>query len=114
MWDGTSWTLEDIQVWSWVGDTVINSVAFTDVDGDFKADIVTGGYYSNFAQLCVWDGATLALKDVTCWKWSSATYINSVAALDVDGDWKAEVATGGIWFNSYEYEWWAQLCVWDW
>jgi hypothetical protein len=114
VWNGFSWALEGVKAWYWTDDTVINSVAIAEVDGDSKTDIVTGGYYYGNAQLCVWNGATLTLKGVTCWKWSGGTDINSVAAGDVDGDWKAEVVTGGLWYNSYEYEWWAQLCVWDW
>jgi hypothetical protein len=92
-------TVKNIKTWYWTSDTQINSVAKGDVDGDGKTEIVTGGTYNdgtrNVAQLCVWDGATLALKNIQTWYWTSDTQINSVAVGDVDGDGKTEIVTGG-------------------
>jgi hypothetical protein len=43
----------------------------------------------------VWDGATLALENVTTWYWTGETDISSVAVGDVDADGSAEIVTGG-------------------
>ena len=40
----------------------------------------------NVAQLIEWNGANLAVEDVTGWYWTGNTVINSVAIGDVDGD----------------------------
>ncbi len=60
--------LEDVRSWYWTDNTKIESVVKGDVDGDGQEEIVTGGYYDDGtrwgAQLCVWDGATLAVEDV--------------------------------------------------
>ena len=86
-----------------------------DVDGDGKTEIVTGGRYydgtRNVAQLCVWDGATLALKNVQTWYWTSSTEIRSVAVGNVDGDAATEIVTGGNYYDGTRGV--AQLCVWS-
>ena len=64
----------------------------------------------NRAQLCVWDGSTLALEEVTTWYWTGNTYINSVAVADVDGDGQTEIVTGGLCYVFPNRN--AQLCVW--
>jgi hypothetical protein len=115
VWDGASLAFENVQTWYWTGNTRINSVAVADVDSDGKQEIVTGGYHYDGtryrAQLCVWDGATLALENVQTWYWISSTEISSIAIGDVDGDGKNEVVTGGRHFDGTRNV--AQLCVWD-
>jgi hypothetical protein len=107
--------LQKGQAWYWQSDTHIYSVAKGDVDGDGKTEIVTGGYYDDgtrdVAQLCVWNGATLALENVRTWYWTDDTWVMSVAIGDVDGDNGVEIVTGG-WHNDGT-RWNAQLCVWD-
>ena len=57
--------LEKVKTWYWTGNTVINSVAIGNVDGDSQVEIVTGGYYfdgiRNVAQLVEWNGASLGM-----------------------------------------------------
>ena len=114
VWSGTTLALENIRTWYWVDDTYGGGVAVGDVYDDGKLEIVTGGSYHNgigyAAQLCVLNGATLGLEDVTAWFWPNHTTINSVAVRDVDNDCKKEIIKGGLYApSSY---WVAQLCVW--
>ena len=57
-------TLENVKTWRWGDDTTIKSIMCADADGD--VEIVTGGHYDDgsrdVAQLCMWDGATLAFE----------------------------------------------------
>jgi hypothetical protein len=111
LWDGATLALENVRTWVWTRETTINSVAIGHVDGDGKLEVVTGGEFYNgthrFAQLCVWSGTSLALKDVRTWIWGSQTSIASVAIGDVDEDGKSEIVTGGSCGGG------AQLCVWS-
>jgi hypothetical protein len=108
-------TLENVRSWFWTGNTAINSVVICNIDGDAQKEIVTGGWYydgvRDVAQLCVWDVATLALENVKTWYWTGSTYIWSVAVGDVDGNGKAEIVTGGSYFDGACNV--AQLCVWS-
>jgi hypothetical protein len=115
VWDGPTLAVENVRTWYWTGYTLISSVAVGDVDGDAQMEIVTGGYHSDgtrlVAQLCVWEGATLALDNVRTWFWTGDTDISSVAIGDVNSDGAVDVLTGGKYFDGSRYV--AQLCVWS-
>ena len=116
VWSGATLALEDVTTWYWNHDTYVWSVAIGDVDGDGDMEIVTGGHYTDgfggyrIAQLCVWDGATLAFEDVKTWNWIGDTIIFSVAIGDVDYDGQVEIMTGGYYIDGTHVV--AQLCVW--
>ena len=84
-------------------DTVINSVALGDVDGDGQVEVVTGGYYfdgtRNVAQMVVCSGSTLEFENIKSWYWVGNTTINAVVAGDVDGDFLKEIVTGGAYYD---------------
>jgi len=115
VWGGSSLTVKHIQCWYWYNNTVINSVKVGDVDGDGQVEVVTGGYFNdgtrNVAQLIVWSGSSLALREIQCWYWTSNTVINSLVIGDFDDDGQIEIATGGF-FNDNTRNI-AQLIVWS-
>ena len=80
-------------------------------------EVVTGGHYydgiRNVAQLCVWNGAALALEDVIAWYWTDDTDIRSIAVGNVDimGVLDKEIVTVGSYSDGTHDS--AQLYVWD-
>ena len=114
-WSGPTLGLENVRTWYWGSDTYINSVAVANVDADPALEIVTGGaYFSSShwnAQLCVWSGSTLTLKNVKAWYWFGDTDVSSVTAGNIDADASVEIITGGSYFDGTRNN--AQLVVWD-
>jgi hypothetical protein len=57
-WSGSSLSFESVQSWYWTYNTVINSVATGDLDGNGLTEVATGGYFNDYirntAQLTVW------------------------------------------------------------
>ena len=114
VWSGSTLTSENVKTWYWTSNTEITSVAVGNVDGDGEIEIVTGGYYYDGhynAQLCTWNGATLALEDVRAWRWGSTTYVTAVAISNVDSAGGVEVVSGGKYYDGTRNV--AQLCVWS-
>ena len=113
-WNGATLTVDRLTGWYWTSNTVINSVAIGDVDGDGQTEVVTGGYFNdnsrNVAQLIEWNGANLSVDRLTGWYWTSNTVINSVAIGDVDSDGQTEVVTGGYYNDGTRNT--AQLIEW--
>ena len=103
VWNASTCEVENIKVFYWTDDTVINSVAVGNLDSDNQIEVVTGGYYfdgyRNVAQLCVWSGSSLALENAKAWFWTGNTAINSVALGDIDNDGATEIVTGGYYFD---------------
>ena len=58
VWSGSGLVAENIQSWYWTGNTIINSVAIGDVNGDALKETVTGGSFQDGtrlnSQLTVW------------------------------------------------------------
>jgi parallel beta-helix repeat protein len=115
VWNGATLAVKKAQPWYWSGDTTVNCLVVGDLYGDGASEIVTGGYYFDgvrrVAQLHVWNGATLAVKDVTTWCWGGSTEISSVCIGDVDGDGASEIVTGGFYFDGVRNV--ALLHVWN-
>ena len=113
-WTGSSLAVDRLQSWYWYGNTVVNSVALGDVDGDGQVEVVTGGYFNdntrNVAQLIEWTGSSLAVDRLQSWYWTNNTVINSVCIGDVDNDSKTEVVTGGYFNDGSRLV--SQLTVW--
>ena len=114
-WKGVDLSVDRLTGWYWTGNTMINSIAVGDVDGDGQVEIVTGGYFNdgsrNVAQIIEWNGATLTVDRSTSWYWTSNTVINSVAIGDVDGDGQVEIVTGGYFNDGVRNN--AQLIEWN-
>jgi hypothetical protein len=114
IWNGSNLTVDNVKVWYWNGDTAINSVAISDVDGDGHMEIVTGGYYfdgtRDAAQLVVWDGSTLTVKQIAVWFGGGNTIIHCVMVGDLNGDGILEIVTGGNYYDGIRNI--AQLTVW--
>jgi uncharacterized repeat protein (TIGR01451 family) len=115
VWNGADLSLQNVKTWNWTGDTVITSVAISDVDGDGQVEIVTGGQYNdgarNVAELCVWNGHTLTLENAKTWYWNSNTIVNSIVTGDLDSDGQIEIVTGGYYFDGTRNI--AQLVEWN-
>jgi hypothetical protein len=114
VWNGSSLTVERAVSWFWGGDTKAFSVAMGDVDCDGRFEVVTGGYYfdgvERVAQLHVWDGENLGVKDVKTWYWAGDTLVDSMVVSDVNNDLLSEIVTGGtFYYGSHDN---AQLMEW--
>jgi hypothetical protein len=114
-WSGANLAVDRLTSWYWTGNTVINSVAIGNVDGDGQVEVVTGGSFNDgirdVAQLIEWNGANLAVDRLTGWYWTGNTVVNSVAVGDVDGDGQIEVVTGGVFHDGTRDV--AQLIEWN-
>jgi hypothetical protein len=113
-WNGANLAVDRLTTWYWTSNTVINSVALSDVDGDGQTEVVSGGYYydgmRNVSQLIIGSGSSLAGEEIKTWNWTGNTAINSVAVGDVVGDSLAEVVAGGAFYDGTRLN--SQLTVW--
>ncbi len=115
VWSGTSLALERIMGWYWTSDTQINSVATGDLNGNGQISIITGGSYFDGnrynAQLCTWDGASLALNGIKSWYWTSDTEVSSVAVGNLTGGSTLSIIAGGSYCDGVHFN--SQLSIWD-
>jgi hypothetical protein len=115
VWNGNTLGLINVVTWHWTSDTQISSVAVANITGSAGLSIVTGGAYFDGtrwnAQLCVWNGATLALQNVRTWFWASNTYINSVAVANITGGPSLSIVTGGAFNDTTRLN--SQLVIWN-
>ena len=126
---GTSWELAQLAVWNghtlvlksmtgwygkWADGAQIYSVTAGDVDVDGKNEVVTGGRDNDlsvargwWAELCVWNGVSLEVKNVKMWNWTGATEINSgtiATVVDSNGNVFYPILTGGGYGGTVEFE----------
>ena len=113
-WNGANLAVDRLNTWYWNSNTVVNSVALGDVDGDGQVEVVSGGYFNdgvrNVAQLTVWSGSSLAAENIKTWYWTGNTTINSIDIGDVNKDFSSEIVTGGAFYDGTRLN--SQLTVW--
>ena len=113
-WNGTALTLEHSEEWQTISYTHVYSVFAADVDDDGVTEIITGGDafngtdYKNQLRIWNWNSTVLTLESSREWCTSSGAGIQSVYALDVDGDDTVEIVTAGQ--DAFN----AQLRIWNW
>ena len=105
--------IKNSKTWQWGSETT--TVAFTtgDFDGDGEVEIATAGQFkdhSDEAQLCIWNGASLALEQFSSLDSAS---INSITADDIDNDGAIEIITGGLLKSNESFGPVAHLCIWS-
>lgn len=115
VWNSTNLTVEKVVTWYWGNNTQAVCLALGNLTGNVGLEIVTGGAYFDgtrwVAQLHIWNGTSLAVENAITWYWGSNTQISSVAVGDVNGDGKAEIVTGGSYFDGTKYV--ALMHVWN-
>jgi hypothetical protein len=85
-----------------MGNTLVENLKVDDVDGDGTAEIVTGGFAYDGAnvnaQLRIWNwnGSTLALEKSREWVTEDITEVKAIALADVDGDNHVDIVTSGV------------------
>ncbi len=112
--NGATLAVENVKNWYWNSDTLINSVAIGDVDGDAQGEIVTGGAFFDgvrwVAQLHILNGATLAVENLKNWYWTSNTKISDVVLGNFSSG-SLDVITCGSYFDGHIQN--AQLMDWN-
>ena len=115
VWNSNTLALENKTEWYWANDTTTNAVALGIFDKEYQFDIVTAGTYYNgsctLAQLCIWNGKDLSLKNTTSWATIGNTTINSIAVGDIDADGLDDIITGGYYLDGDREV--AQITVWN-
>ena len=85
-----------------MGNTLVENIKVEDVDRDGTAELVTGGFAYDganvTAQLRIWNyaGGTLVLEKSCEWVTEDITEIKAIALDDVDGDNQVDIVTSGV------------------
>jgi hypothetical protein len=85
-----------------MGNTLVENLKVDDVDGDGTAEIVTGGFAYDGANVTAqlriwnWNGSTLALEKSREWVTEDITEVKAIALADVDGDNQVDIVTSGV------------------
>jgi 4-amino-4-deoxy-L-arabinose transferase-like glycosyltransferase len=116
VWNGKDLSLEKTTCWHTFGNTTINSIAISDIDGNGLVEIIVGGYYfdgdKEISQITVWN-STLSLKMNKTYflTRANARIALSLAIGDVDGDGSLEIVAGGYYYQNKSKV--AQITVWN-
>ncbi|MEM1590012.1 MAG: hypothetical protein QW175_06310 [Candidatus Bathyarchaeia archaeon] len=114
-WNGKKLSLEASNEWQMVtrsyalniaggimGNTIVNDLKVSDVDGDCIFEIVTGGFtydgekVNGQIRIWSWDGNILSLKSSQEWVIDDITEVKSISLNDVDYDSKTDIVTAGM------------------
>jgi len=120
VWNGKNLSVEKTNCWVTFGNTTINSIAISDIDGDGLVEIIVGGYCLNgdkeISHVSVWDSALnmkMMTGDFSGWTslWKVNVRIVSLAVGDVDGDGFLEIVTAGCCYQNKSRI--AQVTIWN-
>jgi hypothetical protein len=125
--DGTYWNgqlvvmnsvtmaVEASTVWRLGSITQVTALAIGDVDGDGQVEIVTGGTFFDgtywTGQLIVWNGLTLATKQLNNFRLGQYTVLNAIAIADLTPALGQEIITGSTTYDGTYYN--GHLAIWN-
>jgi hypothetical protein len=113
--NGVTMANEAAIAWRLGSITNVAAVAIGDVNGDGKAEIVTGGSYFDgtywIGQVIVWNGTTLATLGLSNFRLGQRTTVSSVAVANVSGGTGLEIVSGANTFDGVNYI--GHMAIWN-